>query len=92
LPAQGASGAGSGGGADALPADLLALFMQAGGPDGQPLTREQLADTVINFVMAGRDTTAQVHAGSGARSTWCVVACLRAGHGGYAPTTRALTD
>jgi len=40
--------------------DLLSLFMTARGPDGQPLSTQQLIDTVINFIIAGRDTTAQV--------------------------------
>jgi hypothetical protein len=43
--------------------DLLSLFMAASGPDGKPLTTQQLVDTVINFIIAGRDTTAQVGGG-----------------------------
>lgn len=45
--------------------DLLSLFMAASGPDGKPLTTQQLVDTVINFIIAGRDTTAQVGGGGG---------------------------
>lgn len=40
--------------------DLLSLFMEAKGPDGKLLTDKQLVDTVLNFIIAGRDTTAQV--------------------------------
>ena len=40
--------------------DLLSLFMAAKGPNGKPLSTQQLIDTVINFIIAGRDTTAQV--------------------------------
>eukprot|EP00878_Enallax_costatus_P024261 GHUV01025881.1.p2 GENE.GHUV01025881.1~~GHUV01025881.1.p2 ORF type:complete len:138 (-),score=45.42 GHUV01025881.1:430-843(-) len=40
--------------------DLLSLFMESKGPDGKPLTDKQLVDTVLNFIIAGRDTTAQV--------------------------------
>lgn len=40
--------------------DLLSLFMEAVGPGGKPLSDRQLVDTVINFIIAGRDTTAQV--------------------------------
>lgn len=45
---------------DAAPRDLLSLFMEATGPDGKPLNNKQLVDTVLNFIIAGRDTTAQV--------------------------------
>jgi cytochrome P450 len=45
---------------DEGPSDLLSLFMAAKGPDGRPLSTQQLIDTVINFIIAGRDTTAQV--------------------------------
>lgn len=45
---------------DASPRDLLSLFMEAQGPAGKPLSNKQLVDTVLNFVIAGRDTTAQV--------------------------------
>jgi len=43
--------------------DLLSLFMTVRGPDGKPLSTQQLIDTVINFIIAGRDTTAQVGCG-----------------------------
>ncbi|GBF98692.1 sterol 14-demethylase [Raphidocelis subcapitata] len=39
--------------------DLLALFMSECGPDGAALDDETLVDTVLNFIIAGRDTTAQ---------------------------------
>jgi cytochrome P450 len=42
--------------------DLLSLFMESKGMDGKPLDDKQLMDTVINFIIAGRDTTAQVSA------------------------------
>lgn len=54
------AGADGGGVAEGPPRDLLTLFMEASGPDGKPLTTQQLLDTVINFIIAGRDTTAQV--------------------------------
>jgi hypothetical protein len=46
--------------------DLLSLFMEVPGPDGKPLNTQQLIDTVINFIIAGRDTTAQVG------GAWCM--------------------
>jgi cytochrome P450 len=65
--AAAAAGGGGGGvtelGVDAEGAkDLLSLFMEVPGPDGKPLNTQQLIDTVINFIIAGRDTTAQVGA------------------------------
>jgi cytochrome P450 len=45
---------------DSSAQDLLSLFMEAKGADGKPLSDKQLVDTVINFIIAGRDTTAQV--------------------------------
>jgi cytochrome P450 len=39
--------------------DLLSLFMEFTNNEGNPLTDEQLVDQVINFIIAGRDTTAQ---------------------------------
>ncbi|KAI8069987.1 cytochrome P450 [Gongronella butleri] len=39
--------------------DLLSRFMSARNADGAELTDKQLRDTVINFIIAGRDTTAQ---------------------------------
>ncbi|KAF9167127.1 hypothetical protein DFQ26_005739 [Actinomortierella ambigua] len=39
--------------------DLLQLFMEATDEDGQPLTDEMLMDSMLNFIIAGRDTTAQ---------------------------------
>ncbi|KAI5480060.1 cytochrome P450 monooxygenase [Pseudohyphozyma bogoriensis] len=39
--------------------DLLALFMDYKDESGAPLTREQLRDTIVNLLIAGRDTTAQ---------------------------------
>jgi cytochrome P450 len=50
---------------DVDPCDLLSMFMSATTPDGLPLTEEQLVDTVINFIIAGRDTTAQVRGREG---------------------------
>jgi len=52
---------GAGGDADEAlgGSDLLSLFMAATTSDGCPLNEEQLVDTVINFIIAGRDTTAQ---------------------------------
>ncbi|KAF9200956.1 hypothetical protein BGZ49_008807 [Haplosporangium sp. Z 27] len=38
--------------------DLLQLFMDSS-EDGEPLSDEMLIDSVLNFVIAGRDTTAQ---------------------------------
>ncbi|KAJ1551498.1 hypothetical protein HK405_014392, partial [Cladochytrium tenue] len=41
-------------------ADLLSFLMRAPDPiSGKPPTPDQLADYVINFIIAGRDTTAQ---------------------------------
>ena len=47
--------------------DLLSLFMAATTPDGCPMSEDQLVDTVFNFIIAGRDTTAQVGKGRGKR-------------------------
>jgi cytochrome P450 len=47
---------------DSSAQDLLSLFMQSTGLDGRPLNDKELMDTVINFIIAGRDTTAQVGA------------------------------
>ena len=38
--------------------DLLSRFMQLKGPDGKPYTDAYLRSIVINFILAGRDTTA----------------------------------
>jgi hypothetical protein len=55
--------------------DLLSLFLDAAGPDGQPLSDQVLEDAVINFIIAGRDTTAQVCVGE-ARARMCVCVCV----------------
>jgi len=62
--------------------DLLSLFMTARGPDGHPLSTQQLTDTVINFIIAGRDTTAQVGIWGGGGRLWsqtfmrgCTMSC-----------------
>ncbi|KAJ3322245.1 Protein kinase alk2 [Boothiomyces sp. JEL0866] len=39
--------------------DLLSLFMSHRNEDGSELSTEELADHVISFILAGRDTTAQ---------------------------------
>ncbi|KAF9334777.1 hypothetical protein BG006_001525 [Podila minutissima] len=39
--------------------DLLQLFMDSEGDDGKPLSEEMLKDLCLNFIIAGRDTTAQ---------------------------------
>ncbi|CDH48255.1 cytochrome p450 [Lichtheimia corymbifera JMRC:FSU:9682] len=39
--------------------DLLSRFMQARNANGEPLNNNELRDIVLNFVIAGRDTTAQ---------------------------------
>ncbi|KAJ3251378.1 Protein kinase alk2 [Boothiomyces macroporosus] len=39
--------------------DLLSLFLSHCNEDGSKLTTEELADHVISFILAGRDTTAQ---------------------------------
>ncbi|KAI8146652.1 cytochrome P450 [Fennellomyces sp. T-0311] len=39
--------------------DLLSRFMNARNANGEPLNNEELRDIVLNFVIAGRDTTAQ---------------------------------
>ncbi|KAF9344773.1 hypothetical protein BGX26_003931 [Mortierella sp. AD094] len=39
--------------------DLLQLFMEAKDEDGQPLSDELLIDIILNFTVAGRDTTSQ---------------------------------
>ncbi|KAI1318426.1 hypothetical protein EDD11_006510 [Mortierella claussenii] len=39
--------------------DLMQLFMETQDENGEPLTDEMLKDTLNNFVLAGRDTTAQ---------------------------------
>lgn len=40
--------------------DLLSMFLTAKGPDGKALSEDALVDAVVNFIIAGRDTTAQV--------------------------------
>ncbi|KAI8139709.1 cytochrome P450 [Fennellomyces sp. T-0311] len=39
--------------------DLLSRFMAARNPQGELLSDKELRDTVLNFIIAGRDTTAQ---------------------------------
>ncbi|KAK3829341.1 MAG: cytochrome P450 [Benniella sp.] len=39
--------------------DLMQLFMETHDENGEPLTDEMLKDTLNNFILAGRDTTAQ---------------------------------
>ncbi|KAF8977507.1 hypothetical protein BGZ46_007330 [Entomortierella lignicola] len=39
--------------------DLLQLFMDLTDDDGQPLSDDMLVDSVLSFIIAGRDTTAQ---------------------------------
>lgn len=39
--------------------DLLQLFMEATDDEGEPLSDEYLVDIILNFTIAGRDTTAQ---------------------------------
>ncbi|GJJ75076.1 hypothetical protein EMPS_07434 [Entomortierella parvispora] len=39
--------------------DLMQLFMDAHDENGEPLSDEMMRDTLLNFVLAGRDTTAQ---------------------------------
>lgn len=39
--------------------DLLSRFMNTKNEHGQPLDDHELRDTVLNFIIAGRDTTAQ---------------------------------
>ncbi|KAI8358585.1 cytochrome P450 [Mortierella sp. GBAus27b] len=39
--------------------DLLQLFMEVRDDDGKPLSDELLIDIILNFTIAGRDTTAQ---------------------------------
>ncbi|KAI8144404.1 cytochrome P450 [Fennellomyces sp. T-0311] len=39
--------------------DLLSRFMNARNESNEPLNRKELRDTVLNFIIAGRDTTAQ---------------------------------
>ncbi|KAF9106338.1 hypothetical protein BGX29_009755 [Mortierella sp. GBA35] len=47
------------GGHDKDHKDLMQLFMDAQDENGEPLTDEMLKDTMNNFILAGRDTTAQ---------------------------------
>lgn len=63
VASNGAASAGGMSDAEEGARDLLSLFMAAKGPDGKPLSTQQLIDTVINFIIAGRDTTAQVGVG-----------------------------
>ncbi|ORX57515.1 cytochrome P450 [Hesseltinella vesiculosa] len=44
--------------------DLLSRFMEASNIHGEPLSNTELRDIVLNFVIAGRDTTAQA-------LSWC---------------------
>ncbi|ORX47795.1 cytochrome P450 [Hesseltinella vesiculosa] len=46
------------------PKDLLSRFMNASNAEGIPLNNEELRDIVLNFIIAGRDTTAQA-------LSWC---------------------
>nr|KAJ3406796.1 Protein kinase alk2 [Polyrhizophydium stewartii] len=45
--------------------DLLTLFMNVRDDNGVPLDDERLCDDVLNFIIAGRDTTAQA-------LSWCI--------------------
>ncbi|KAI9361690.1 cytochrome P450 [Zopfochytrium polystomum] len=38
--------------------DLLAFLMKSTDPDGRPIARDDLASKLVNFLFAGRDTTA----------------------------------
>jgi fatty acid omega-hydroxylase len=62
LTGHAADADGADGDSSHLHQDLLLLFMESKGPDGKPLNDKQLVDTVLNFIIAGRDTTAQVRA------------------------------
>lgn len=42
-----------------LKTDLLVRFMNARAVNGEPYTDEELRDTMLNFIVAGRDTSAQ---------------------------------
>ncbi|KAI9318806.1 cytochrome P450 [Dichotomocladium elegans] len=42
-----------------MKADLLSRFLNACNAHGEPLNNDELRDIVLNFVIAGRDTTAQ---------------------------------
>ncbi|KAI8097201.1 cytochrome P450 [Halteromyces radiatus] len=44
--------------------DLLSRFMKASNQQGEPLDDNELRDIVLNFIIAGRDTTAQA-------LSWC---------------------
>ena len=50
---------------DDAPTDLLGRFMELKDQDGQAFDDEYLCDMVLNFILAGRDTTANA-------LTWCV--------------------
>ncbi|KAG0340365.1 hypothetical protein BG004_006460 [Podila humilis] len=39
--------------------DLMQLFMETTDDNGEPLSDDMLIDTLLNFIIAGRDTTAQ---------------------------------
>jgi len=45
--------------------DLLSLFLQQKDDDGRPFSDAYLRDVILNFIIAGRDTTAQA-------LSWCV--------------------
>jgi hypothetical protein len=61
---------GEGGSSGTGAADLLSMFLAAETEDGLPLGKEQLVDMVLNFIIAGRDTTAQVRKGCHAVQGW----------------------
>ncbi|KAF9343628.1 Protein kinase alk2 [Mortierella sp. AD094] len=46
-------------GTEAEKKDLLQLFMDTKDEEGKPLTDDFIADIILNFTIAGRDTTAQ---------------------------------
>ncbi|KAG0328079.1 hypothetical protein BGZ99_006252 [Dissophora globulifera] len=50
---------GSTGGKDGSKRDLMQLFMDAEDENGERLTDESLQDALLNFILAGRDSTAQ---------------------------------
>ncbi|KAG0301876.1 hypothetical protein BGZ98_007981 [Dissophora globulifera] len=50
---------GSTGGKDGSKRDLMQLFMDAEDEHGERLTDESLQDALLNFILAGRDSTAQ---------------------------------
>lgn len=65
--------------------DLLSLYMALRDENGQPMTRKQLRDAVLNLIIAGRDTTAQA-------LSWTFFHLMQEGQKVQEPVKKELAD